>query len=70
MNRRVPIRPSNRPTDTEEKKPMSDTDIQRSDTMYLLQEALSKVRMRRAPRWRALPYRPALEVAAKARRRY
>jgi hypothetical protein len=70
MNARVPTRPSNR-TDTEQKKPMNtNDDINRSDTMYLIHEALSKVRMRRAPRWRQLPYRPALQVAAKARHRH
>lgn len=68
MNHRVPTRPSN--TNTEQKKPMRSNDVKRSDTMYLIHEALSKVRTRRAPRWRQLPYRPALEVAAKARRQH
>jgi hypothetical protein len=72
--RREPTRPNdnrtNRTTDTDLKKPMRTNDVKRSDTMYLLHEALSKVRMRRAPRWRTLPYRPALQVAARARHQY
>ncbi len=60
-----------RPSDLHRKSPtqhptMNDT-IQRSDEMYMLQEVLARARMRRAPRWRSLPYRPALRVAARAR---
>lgn len=52
---------------TPEKVAMNDTTI-RSDELYTLQEALARARMLRAPRWRSLPYRPALQVAAGARR--
>lgn len=38
-----------------------------SDTMYMLQEILARARMRRAPSWRSLPYRPARSVAAGTR---
>ena len=40
----------------------------RSDEMKTLQEVLARARMRRAPGWRSLPYRPARQVAADARR--
>ncbi|MEV0842184.1 MULTISPECIES: hypothetical protein [Actinocatenispora] len=40
----------------------------RSNEMHTLQEALARARMRRAPRWRSLPYRSALDVAARARK--
>jgi hypothetical protein len=40
------------------------TATHRSNEMNTLVEALARARMRRAPRWRSLPYRPARQVAA------
>ncbi len=61
------VRPSGSTrTNPTQKTSMNDT-IQRSDEMYMLHEVLARARMRRAPRWRSLPYRPALRVAANAR---
>lgn len=50
------------------KKAMMNDMNSRSDQMHTLHEALARARMLRAPRWRSLPYRPALRVAAAARR--